>query len=350
MSLHFENPSLAVNSQTALLRVNNLHVEFHTQDGILRAVDGVSFGIQPGETLGMVGESGSGKSITLLSVMGLVPTARVTQGSIAYQGQALLGLSQRQMRRLRGKEMAMVFQEPMTSLNPVLKISRQMGESLQLHMGMTSQQARQRSIEWLERVGIPGAAERVDHYPHQFSGGMRQRVMIAMALSCQPRLLIADEPTTALDVTIQAQMVDLVRQLKQDLGMAVLWITHDLALLAGLADRILVMYAGRVVESAALRDLYYRPRHPYTQGLLQSLPRIDAETEDGSATTKLQPIPGSPPNLLHTRSGCAFAPRCRHAIERCWHEDPWLQEVLPAKGSRHQVACWVQPQASLAGE
>lgn len=318
-----------------LLAVDHLHIEFRTPDGILRAVNGVSFGVQSGETLGIVGESGSGKSITLLSALGLIAPGQVTQGSVHYKGQNLLNLSQQQMRRIRGKEIAMIFQDPMTSLNPVLRVSRQIRESLQLHLGLTGTQARQRAIELLERVGIPGAVDRVDNYPHQFSGGMRQRVMIAMGLSCYPQVLIADEPTTALDVTIQAQIVELIKQLKQEIGMAVIWITHDLALLAGLADRVIVMYAGQVVETAPLKELYHRPRHPYTMGLLQSLPRLDART-------RLQPIEGSPPDLLHYPVGCPFAVRCRYAEDRCHSQDPELESV----GSAHQVACWVKPEGS----
>ncbi|NJM00055.1 MAG: ABC transporter ATP-binding protein, partial [Synechococcaceae cyanobacterium SM2_3_2] len=307
-----------------LLAVRDLHTQFQTPDGTVRAVNGVSLTVQPGETLGIVGESGSGKSITMLSVMGLVPSppGQITQGSVQFLDQDLLHLSPRQMRRIRGKEIAMIFQDPMTSLNPVLRVSRQLSESLQLHLGLSAQQARTRAIELLKLVGIPGAAERVDNYPHQFSGGMRQRVMIAMGLSCNPKLLIADEPTTALDVTIQAQIVELVKQLKQEIGMAVIWITHDLALLASLADRILVMYAGQVVESAPLQELYYRPRHPYTIGLLQSLPRID-----GTRAAQLQPIEGSPPDLLNYPPGCPFAPRCPHTLEQCWNEDPPLEAV-----------------------
>ncbi len=320
-----------------LLEVDDLHIQFRTPEGIVRAVNGVSFGIQRGETLGIVGESGSGKSITLLSVMGLIAPGQVTQGSVRYQAQNLLNLSQRQMRRIRGKEIAMIFQDPMTSLNPVLRVSQQITESLQLHLGLTGTQARQQAIELLEKVGIPGAADRVDNYPHQFSGGMRQRVMIAMGLSCHPRVLIADEPTTALDVTIQAQIVELIKQLKQEIGMAVIWITHDLALLAGLADRVMVMYAGQVVETAPLKALYHRPRHPYTIGLLQSLPRLDA-----MSMARLQPIEGSPPDLLHYPPGCPFAGRCRYAEDRCHTQDPELELV----GSAHQVACWVKPEGS----
>ncbi len=320
-----------------LLEVDNLHIQFRTPDGIVRAVNGVSFGIQPGETLGIVGESGSGKSVTLLSVMGLIGSGQVTQGSVHYKTQNLLNLSQRQMRRIRGKEIAMIFQDPMTSLNPVLRVSRQITESLQLHLGLTGTQARQRAIELLEMVGIPGAADRVDNYPHQFSGGMRQRVMIAMGLSCHPQVLIADEPTTALDVTIQAQIVELIKRLKQEIGMAVIWITHDLALLAGLADRVMVMYAGQVVEAAPLKELYHRPRHPYTIGLLQSLPRLDA-----ISMARLRPIEGSPPDLLQYPPGCPFADRCRYAEDPCHAQDPELESV----GSAHQVACWVKPEGS----
>ncbi|MDX2271133.1 MAG: ABC transporter ATP-binding protein [Cyanobacteriota bacterium] len=322
-----------------LLEVSHLQTRFFTQDGVVQAVNDVSFTLEEGETLGIVGESGSGKSISMLSLMRLIPSppGKITQGSVRFEGHDLLTLSEAQMRRIRGNKIAMIFQDPMTSLNPVLRVSRQIMEALQLHCGMSAEQARQRAIELLELVGIPAARERVDHYPHQFSGGMRQRVMIAMGLSCRPRLLIADEPTTALDVTIQAQIVELIKQLRDEIGMAIIWITHDLAFLAGIADRILVMYAGQVVEEAPLHALYKTPRHPYTIGLLQSIPRLDA-----ARPVRLQPIEGLPPDLIHYPQGCPFAPRCRFAVERCQQEDPPLEAVEP----QHHVACWVKPEGS----
>lgn len=322
---------------TSALEVKQLETRFFTQDGVARAVNGISLQVQQGETLGIVGESGSGKSMSMLSVMRLVPSppGKITGGEVWFEDQDLLKLSNRQMRKIRGNRLAMIFQDPMTSLNPVLKVSRQLTESLQLHMGMTPDQARRRAIELLELVGIPAAAERVDNYPHQFSGGMRQRVMIAMGLSCRPKVLIADEPTTALDVTIQAQIVELVKQLRDEIGMSIIWITHDLAFLAGLADRIVVMYAGQIVEEAPLQELYRNPRHPYTIGLLQSIPRVDGVRSD-----KLQPIEGLPPDLLNYPKGCPFAARCKFAIDQCWETDPDLESV----GTGHQVACWVKPQ------
>ncbi len=322
-----------------LLEVKNLETRFHTQDGTVHAVNGVSFYVDEGETLGVVGESGSGKSVTMLSVMRLIPQppGEITNGEVWFEGRDLLKIDKEEMREVRGNRIAMIFQDPMTSLNPVLTIERQITEVLELHLGMNHQQARARAIELLKMVGIPAAEERIDSYPHQFSGGMRQRVMIAMGLACHPRLLIADEPTTALDVTIQAQIVDLVKRLRDEIGMSVIWITHDLALLAGLADRIIVMYAGQIVESSPVHELYKNPRHPYTIGLLQSIPRLDEKQRE-----RLQAIEGLPPDLIDYPTGCPFAPRCRFAIEKCWEVDPPLEEV--SKG--HYSACWVKPEGA----
>jgi oligopeptide transport system ATP-binding protein len=317
-----------------LLEVKGLRTEFHTQDGVVKAVDGVSFHIDEGETLGIVGESGCGKSVSLLSVMRLIPMppGKIAAGEVLFEGVDLLKLSDDEMRKVRGNKIAMVFQDPMTFLNPVLTIGRQIMEALQLHMGMNKKQARERSAELLAMVGIPEAADRLDDYPHQFSGGMRQRVMIAMALACNPQILIADEPTTALDVTIQAQIVDLVKRLRDSIGLAIIWITHDLGVIAGLADRMMVMYAGHVVEEAPVKELYANPRHPYTLGLIGSLPRLDEIRAD-----KLTSIEGLPPDLIDLPPGCPFQPRCVYSVEKCREVRP---ELEPA-GPRHSIACWV---------
>ena len=317
-----------------LLQVKGLKTQFFTQDGIVNAVNGISYDLAEGETLGIVGESGCGKSVGVLSIMRLIPQppGKITAGEVLFGGRDLLKVDEAEMRSVRGNKIAMVFQDPMTSLNPVLTINQQVSEALELHLGMDRAQARKRTIELLEMVNIPKAADRVDDYPHQFSGGMRQRVMIAMALSCNPQLLIADEPTTALDVTIQAQIIDIVKRLKKELGMAIIWITHDLGVVAGLADRVNVMYAGFIIESADVKDLYADPRHPYTLGLLRSIPRLDAERK-----SKLTPIDGLPPDLIAMPQGCPFEPRCVYAIERCAKENPSLETV----SHRHQVACWV---------
>ena len=317
-----------------LLQVRGLKTQFFTQDGVVNAVNGISYDLNEGETLGIVGESGCGKSVSVLSVMRLIPTppGRIVAGEVLFQGRDLLKIDEEEIRQIRGNKIAMVFQDPMTSLNPVLTISQQVTESLELHMGMDKAQARRRSIELLEMVNIPEAADRIDDYPHQFSGGMRQRVMIAMGLSCNPQLLIADEPTTALDVTIQAQIIDIIKRLKQDLGMAIIWITHDLGIIAGLAERVIVMYAGNFIEEAGVKDLYGDPRHPYTLGLLRSVPRLDQRVKE-----KLIPIEGMPPDLIDVPPGCPFAPRCVYAIDRCLEENPHLETVAP----RHKVACWV---------
>ncbi len=318
----------------ALLQVKGLKTQFFTQDGVVHAVNGISYDVDEGETLGIVGESGSGKSVGVLSIMRLIPQppGRIVAGQVLFGGRDLLQVDQTEMRQVRGNKIAMIFQDPMTSLNPVLTISDQVAEALKLHLGMDNAQARKRTIELLEMVNIPRAAERINDYPHQFSGGMRQRVMIAMALSCNPQLLIADEPTTALDVTIQAQITDIVKRLRQELGMAVIWITHDLGVVAGLADRVMVMYAGYIMESAEVKDLYSNPRHPYTLGLLHSIPRLDAARK-----SRLNPIEGTPPDLVAPPPGCPFAPRCSYKIDRCEVENPALEMVA----HRHQVACWV---------
>ena len=317
-----------------LLQVRGLKTQFFTQDGVVTAVNGISYDLNEGETLGIVGESGCGKSVSVLSVMRLIPSppGRIVGGEVLFQGRDLLKIDEEEIRQIRGNKIAMVFQDPMTSLNPVLTISQQVTESLELHMGMDKAQARRRSIELLEMVNIPEAADRIDDYPHQFSGGMRQRVMIAMGLSCNPQLLIADEPTTALDVTIQAQIIDIIKRLKQEMGMAIIWITHDLGIIAGLAERVIVMYAGNFIEEAGVKDLYGDPRHPYTLGLLRSVPRLDQTIKE-----KLIPIEGMPPDLIDMPPGCPFAPRCVYAIDRCLEENPHLETVAP----RHKVACWV---------
>ncbi len=318
----------------ALLEVKDLKTYFYTQDGVVKAVDGVSYDVSEGEALGIVGESGCGKSVSALSIMRLIPQppGKIVGGEILFDGTNLLDLDDDEMRKLRGNKIAMIFQDPMTSLNPVLTINRQISEALELHMGMNKEQARKRTIEMLQLVGIPSAADRVDDYPHQFSGGMRQRVMIAMALACNPKIIIADEPTTALDVTIQAQIIDLVKQLRKNLGTAVIWITHDLGVVAGLCDKVSVMYAGHVVESAPVRELYGNPSHPYTLGLLKSIPRLDEQRK-----AKLVPIDGLPPDLIDPPDACDFQPRCVYAKDICQRERPPLRDV----GPNHKIACWV---------
>ncbi len=319
-----------------LLEVDGLKTYFYTRDGIVRAVDGVSFSVYPGETLAVVGESGCGKSVMSLSILRLIasPPGKIVAGRLMFEGRDLLGLSEDEMRAVRGNEISMIFQEPMTSLNPVLTIGRQIAEALVLHRGLTRQQALARAEEMLTLVNISEAARRIEQYPHQLSGGMRQRVMIAMALACNPRLLIADEPTTALDVTIQAQILDLMRGLKQKTGAAIVLITHDLGVVAEMAQRVVVMYAGRKVEEAPVDELFARPRHPYTEGLLKSIPRLDhAQAADRQ---RLAEIPGMVPSLKEEMVGCVFAPRCGYATERCRREYPPLEEKVPA----HFAACW----------
>jgi oligopeptide transport system ATP-binding protein len=335
-----------------LLDVRGLATYFFTGAGVVRAVDDVSFQVAPGEALGLVGESGCGKSVTVLSLMRLVPSppGRTVAGEVLFEGRDLLRLPDEEMRRVRGAEMAMIFQDPMTSLNPVLPIGLQIVEALEFHKGMPKAAARRRAAELLDLVGIPAASRRLDEYPHQFSGGMRQRVMIAMAISCEPKLLIADEPTTALDVTIQAQILDLLRRLRRDLGMGLVLITHDLGVVAGMCDRVHVMYAGRIVEAAVADDAFDDPRHPYTLGLLGSVPRIDSPLG-----AKLTPIEGMPPDLVDDHVGCPFAPRCVYCTERSRQERPPLMVVPdadPNVAHPHMAACWVdvrsaKPSAAL---
>jgi oligopeptide/dipeptide ABC transporter ATP-binding protein len=315
---------------SAVLEVDDLTVRFRTKQGTARVVNRLSYTLDAGETLAIVGESGSGKSVGVLSLLGLVPQppAEVT-GAVRYGGQDLLALPPEGLRRVRGKEIAMIFQDPMTSLNPVLTVGRQLTESMELHLGLDDRAARERAVDLLDRVGIPSAHRRLDDYPHQFSGGMRQRVMIAIGLACDPTILVADEPTTALDVTIQAQIVELVAELQAERVMAVIWITHDLGVVAGIADRVLVMYAGQVLEEAPVFELYDSPRHPYTRGLLGSLPVL------GSPAEELTSIPGLPPDPTALPAGCAFAPRCPHRLdERCLTDQPPLREVAPGHRSR----------------
>ena len=317
-----------------LMEIRGLTTRFDIDEGVVHAVNGISYTMEAGETLGVVGESGCGKSVHALSIMRLIPIppGRIEAGEVWFDGRDLLQLSDEEMRRVRGAEIAMVFQDPMTSLNPVYTVGSQIEEALRLHQGMTQAEARQRAEELLAMVGIPEAKQRLDDYPHQFSGGMRQRAMIAMALSCDPKLLIADEPTTALDVTIQAQIVDLVKRLQERLGMAVMWITHDLGLVAELAKNINVMYAGYIVEQGSVRDIYKQPRHPYTIGLLGSLPRLDE-----APGTKLVSIPGLPPDLVALPRGCPFAARCIYRLDACEEAMPPLEHT---DGEKHLVACW----------
>ena len=317
-----------------LLEVRHLSTQFATGAGIVRAVDDVSWDVKPGETVALVGESGCGKSVSALSIMRLVaaPAGRITGGQILFKGRDLLTLPEHEMRDIRGKDIAMVFQEPMTSLNPVLTVGRQLTEPCEIHLGMPPERSRARAIEILGLVGISDAGRRLRQYPHQFSGGMRQRLMIAMALSCNPALVLADEPTTALDVTIQAQILELMKGLSQRLGAAMLIITHNLGVVARYADRVNVMYAGKIVEHGTAREIYADPRHPYTLGLLRSVPRLDEPKRE-----KLAPIQGQPPDLTRLPRGCAFAPRCAYSIARCATEIPPLDAV---DGS-HLSACWV---------
>ncbi len=318
----------------ALLEVENLQTHFRTPDGINRAVDGISFHVEAGETVAIVGESGCGKSVTSMSILRLIPEppGRIA-GSIRFNGRDLLKLSDKEMRAVRGNEISMIFQEPMTSLNPVLTVGKQIGETLRLHQGMSKSQAEARAVEMLKLVGIPEPERRVKEYPHQLSGGMRQRVMIAIALACNPKLLIADEPTTALDVTIQAQILDLMRDLKRTVGAAIVIITHDLGVVAEVAERVIVMYAGRKVEEAPVGKLFGSPRHPYTQGLLGSMPKLGSSLT--SEETRLQEIPGLVPSLKRKIDGCVFAGRCAYATDLCRKVAPALEEKAPG----HVAAC-----------
>ncbi|CAL9463175.1 MULTISPECIES: ABC transporter ATP-binding protein [Streptomyces] len=312
-----------------LLEVRDLRVEFRTRDGVARAVDGVGYAVDAGETLAVLGESGSGKSVTAQAVMGILdtPPGRITGGRVLFQGRDLLTLKERERRRIRGAQMAMIFQDALSALNPVLTVGDQLGEMFVVHRGMSRKDARARAVELMERVRIPAAAQRVRDYPHQFSGGMRQRIMIAMALALRPALVIADEPTTALDVTVQAQVMDLLAELRREYRMGLILITHDLGVVADVADRIAVMYAGRIVESAPVHDLYRAPAHPYTRGLLDSVPRLDRKGRE------LYAIKGMPPNLMRVPPGCSFHPRCPMAQDVCRTDEPPLYEVPGGRGS-----------------
>jgi oligopeptide transport system ATP-binding protein len=316
-----------------LLQVRDLKTYFFTDDGVVKAVDGISYDVQEGETLGLVGESGCGKSVSALSVLRLIPNppGKIVGGEVIFDGQDLLKLDEEEIRHIRGNKIAMVFQEPMTSLNPVLTVGRQLTESLELHMEMDGSAAQRRAIQLLDMVQISEAATRINDYPHQFSGGMRQRVMIAMALSCNPKLVLADEPTTALDVTIQAQVLEILARLSSELGTSVVIITHNLGVVARYADRVNVMYAGKIVEMASAQELYRNPRHPYTVGLLKSVPRLDQARK-----MKLEVIEGTPPDLIDMPQGCPFYPRCAYRVERCAQEMPPLIPVA----DKHQAACW----------
>ena len=325
-----------------LLEVRDLRVHFRTHGGEVQAVRGVSFDLHKGETLCIVGESGSGKSVTAQTIMRLIPMppGRIVSGSIRFQGKDIVQLPEREMQKIRGRSMGMIFQDPMTSLNPTMTIGRQIAEPLIKHQGLSPEQARERAVELLQLVGIPNPRERVRQFPHQFSGGMRQRAMIAIALACNPALLIADEPTTALDVTIQAQILELMQDLKRRLGTAIILITHDLGVVARMADRIAVMYAGQIVEQGTAEEIFYHPKHPYTEALLSSIPRLDDRRE------RLQAIPGTPPDLFAPPRGCAFAARCPYTMRVCHDYDPELEEIRPD----HYAKCWLHhPYAPAVG-
>jgi len=314
---------------TPLLEVRDLHVEFHTRDGVAKAVNGVNYSVDSGETLAVLGESGSGKSVTAQAIMGILdmPPGKIPQGQILYRGQNMLTMGYEERRKIRGRKIAMIFQDALSSLNPVLSVGYQLGEMYRVHQGLSKKAAKAKSIELMDRVKIPAAAARVNDYPHQFSGGMRQRIMIAMALALEPDLIIADEPTTALDVTVQAQVMDLLAELQREYNMGLILITHDLGVVADVADKIAVMYAGRIVETAPVHELYKRPAHPYTRGLLDSIPRLDQKGQE------LFAIKGLPPNLLRVPSGCAFNPRCTKAEDICRSEIPALLPVTEQDGT-----------------
>lgn len=318
-----------------ILEIKDLQVSFHTYGGEVKAVRGVNFKVKRGETIAIVGESGCGKSVTAQTIMRLIPIppGEIKEGgSILFNGEELTSKSDRQMENIRGKEMGMIFQDPMTSLNPTMKVGRQITEGLMKHQKMTRNQANERAIEMFRLVGIPQPESRVDQYPHEFSGGMRQRTMIAIALACNPNLLIADEPTTALDVTIQAQILELMKDIQKKMGTSIILITHDLGVVADMCDRIVVMYAGKVVETGTLDEIFYRPQHPYTKGLLKSVPRLDTNKND-----ELTPIFGTPPDLLNPPKGCAFCARCESAMKICQDNDPIIEKVE----GNHEAACWL---------
>ena len=324
------------NDQDVLLDVNNLNVQFETHDGLVSAVNQINFKLKKGETLGIVGESGSGKSQTVLALMGLLANNARLSGSIKFNGQELVGLRPKQLNRIRGNEIAMIFQDPMSSLNPYLTIESQLTEVLKLHKGLSNKDAKKEAINMLDAVHIPDSKNRIKLYPHEFSGGMRQRVMIAMALLCRPKLLIADEPTTALDVTVQAQILTLLRELQSDFEMATIFITHDIGVVAGICDRVMVMYAGSPVESAEVHELFKSHKHPYTEGLMKATPRVDI------AQNELHAIVGEPPDLSNLPKGCPFAPRCDYANDGCMASRPLLERVNPNSNSIHQAACFVR--------
>ena len=317
----------------ALLEIKDLKTYFFTEEGVVKAVDGVSYDLQAGETLGLVGESGCGKSVSALSILRLIasPPGKIVGGEVLFEGEDLLKVDENEIRHIRGNRIAMVFQEPMTSLNPVLTIGRQLTEALELHLKLDGAAAKRRAIQLLEMVGISDSAARIGDYPHQFSGGMRQRVMIAMALSCNPKLLLADEPTTALDVTIQAQVLEILARLSREFGTAIIIITHNLGVVARYADRVNVMYAGKIVESAGAAELYGNPKHPYTLGLLKSVPRLDQDRK-----SRLDPIEGVPPDMINMAPGCSFYPRCTYRVDKCAQEVPPLLKV----NEKHTAACW----------
>lgn len=317
-----------------LLEINELAVTFNTQEGTIHAVNGVSFTLDEGEILGIVGESGCGKTVTMLSMLRLIPIppGKIVSGNVNFAGNDLTKASDEELRKVRGREIGMIFQDPMTSLNPVMTIGKQVAEPLEEHLDISKEEVQNQVIELLSLVGIADPKERLEDYPHQFSGGMRQRVGIATALACSPKLLIADEPTTALDVTIQAQIVELVKSLREQLGMAIIWITHDLGVVAGLVERVIVLYAGYIVEEAPVNDIYANPQHPYTIGLLNALPRMDQKRSD-----RLENIEGRPPDLLQEPTYCPFAPRCKFVKDICWTKNPTLRSV----GDNHSISCWV---------
>ena len=332
-----------------LLQVQDLKMYFHTRDGVVKAVNGVSYDLHAGKTLGIVGESGSGKSVTAMTLMGLInmPPGKIEGGDALYRGKSLINASEKEMREIRGNKIAMIFQDPMTSLNPVYKVGKQLAEPLRIHKGMKKKEAWDRAVELLRLVGIPNPEVRVKEYPHQFSGGMRQRVMIAMALACDPDILIADEPTTALDVTIQAQIIQLMQGLQKKSHSAIIMITHDLGVVADMADDVLVMYAGRPVEFGSVDDVFYHPSHPYTWGLMGSLPR---SANDMSEKSELKPIEGMPPSLINLPSGCSFHPRCPYAREICAKEEPPLVEIERDSGKVHTASCHFAGQPGFTKE
>jgi len=331
----FMNEPLEVQTTDTILDVRDLKTYFFTEDGVVKAVDGVDFSVKAGEVLGLVGESGCGKSVTSFSILRLVGTpGRIINGEILFEGRDVLKLSKEEMVKIRGDRISMIFQQPQSSLNPVFRVGDQVAEVLMLHKGLKKREAWSKAVELLTLVGIPDPEKKAYAYPHELSGGQAQRVMIAMALSCAPQILIADEPTTALDVTIQAQIVELVKRLRDELGMAIIWITHDLGIIAGLADRVAVMYAGYIIEEAPVKTLYSDPQHPYTLGLLGSLPRLDATGKE-----RLISIEGLPPVLYNKPTSCPFAPRCAYRVDRCLQENPPLMDV----GVDHRAACWVNP-------